>query len=372
MGAAMNLENIKNLALDDLKERLKALSVEKYRFDQVLRWIYERDVADFSEMSNLSKKLREDLSAQFSLERLKVETEQVSSDGTRKYLLRLPDGQTVESVLIPNEGRLTLCISSQVGCAMACRYCLTATVGLKRHLTQWEIVEQVMTVKRNLREGERISNIVFMGMGEPMHNLKAVIPAVQVLVDDRCLNLSKRKVTVSTSGLVPEMLEFGNASDVKLAISLCATTNEVRDVLVPINRKYPLEALLEACRKYPLGKKGKITMEYVMLAGVNDLPEDAKRLTKLLATIPCKINLIPFNEFPGSEFSRPSDESVRRFQKYLLDHGFQTNIRSSRGQDILGACGQLKAAFESRARPPIKSPLLLKKNSFSPNSERSV
>ncbi len=240
---------------------------------------------------------------------------------------------------------------------MACRYCLTGLLGLKRHLSQFEILEQVMAVRRHLREGEKITNIVFMGMGEPLHNLAAVVPAVQILIDPRCLNFSKRKVTVSTSGLVPQMLEFGSKSDVKLAISLCATTDAIRDILVPINRKYPLEVLLEACRKYPLPPKGKITMEYVMLSGVNDTMEDAKRLTKILAKVPCKINLIPFNEFPGSEFKRPSDEWVRQFQKYLLDRGFQTNIRTSRGRDILGACGQLKAEMEPKYRAPAKFPV---------------
>ncbi len=350
-------ENIKSLPLETLSERLKTLGVETYRLQQVLQWIYALDISDFSEMTNLSKKLREDLSAQFKIERLPIATEQQSLDGTRKYLLRLHDGETVESVLIPNDGRLTLCISSQVGCAMACRYCLTGFLGLKRGLTQFEILEQVMAVKRNLQEGEKITNIVFMGMGEPMHNLKAVIPAVQILIDPRCLNLSKRKVTVSTSGLVPEMLEFGKHSDVKLAISLCATTNEIRNVLVPINRKYPLEVLLKACQDYPLTPRGKITMEYVMLSGVNDTMEDAQRLTKILARIPCKINLIPFNEFPGSEFKRPTEEWVRKFQHYLLDHGFQTNIRTSRGSDILGACGQLKAEMEPKSRPPVKLPV---------------
>jgi 23S rRNA (adenine2503-C2)-methyltransferase len=350
-------QNIKSLSLTDLSLRLKELGVEKYRLQQVLQWIYDRDITDFSEMTNLSKSLREELSKKFTIQRLPIELEATSVDTTRKYLIRLEDGETVESVLIPVEGRITLCISSQVGCAMACRYCLTGFLGLKRNLSQFEIIEQVMAVRRSLKEGEKITNIVFMGMGEPMHNLQAVIPAVQILTDLRCLNFAKRKVTVSTSGLVPQMLEFGKQCDAKLAISLCATTNEIRDILVPINRKYPLEVLLEACRQYPLPPRGKITMEYVMLAGVNDTMEDAKRLTKLLASIPCKINLIPFNEFPGAEFKRPSDESIRQFQKYLLDHRFQTNIRTSRGRDILGACGQLKAEMEPKYRAPVKIPL---------------
>jgi len=350
----MNLENIKNISIETLSLRLEEMGLESYRLGQVLQWVYERDVASFDEMTNVSKKLKEELMKVFRIARLPIETEQRSSDGTRKFLIRLDDSETVESVLIPNEDRLTLCISSQVGCAMACRYCLTGLIGLKRHLSQFEILEQVMAVKRRLSEGEKITNIVFMGMGEPLHNLKAVVPAVHILVDPRCLSFSKRKVTVSTSGLVPQMLEFGRLSDVKMAVSLCATTDEVRDVLVPINRKYPLEVLLKACREYPLKPKGKITMEYVMLSGVNDTMDDAKRLTKLLATVPCKINLIPFNEFPGSEFKRPRDEWVRSFQKYLLDRGFQTNIRTSRGRDILGACGQLKADFKPKSRPPAK------------------
>lgn len=352
----MQKTNIKNIPLSQLEAELAEMDVKKYRLQQVLQWLYERDVSSFEEMSNLSKKLRQELDERYCIERLPIVSEQCSTDGTRKYLIRLNDNETVESVLIPNEDRLTICISSQVGCAMSCRYCLTGLLGLKRNLTQFEITEQVMVVKRNLREGERMSNIVFMGMGEPMHNLKSVIPAVHILVEPRCLNFSKRKVTVSTSGLVPEMLEFGSQSDVRLAISLCATTNEMRNVLVPINKKYPLEVLLDACRKYPLPKRGRITMEYVMLAGVNDTKEDAKRLTKILSDVPCKINLIPFNEFPGSEFKRPTDESVRQFQNYLAERDFQTNIRSSRGRDILGACGQLKAEHEPKSRAPVKLP----------------
>ncbi len=348
--------NIKSVPLGELEEILKKWGVEKFRLQQVLQWIYERDIADFEEMSNLSKVLRQKLAEHFKIERLPIAFQQRSEDGTRKFLIKLSDGETVESVLIPNDDRQTLCISSQVGCAMACRYCLTGLVGLKRHLSQFEILEQVMAVKRELAGSIKMSNIVFMGMGEPLHNLKNVIASVEIMVDARCLHFSKRKITVSTSGLVPEMLEFGKHSDVKLAISLCATTNELRNVLVPINRKYPLEVLLEACRKYPLKPRGRITMEYVLLEGINDRLEDAARLFKILKGVPCKVNVIPFNEFPGSEFRRPSDESVRAFQKYLLEKGLQTNIRTSRGSDILGACGQLKAEMEVKARKPLKLP----------------
>ncbi len=348
--------NIRSIPLPELSQILKDWGVERFRLQQALQWIYERDIASFEEMTNLSKKLREQLAENFSLERLPIVLQQKSEDGTRKFLIKLSDGETIESVLIPNEDRQTLCISSQVGCAMACRYCLTGLVGLKRHLSQFEILEQVMVVKREVPE-TKISNIVFMGMGEPLHNLKNVLPAVEIMVDERCLQISKRKITVSTSGLVPEMLEFGKHSDVKLAVSLCATTNELRDVIVPINRKYPLEALMDACKKYPLKPRGRITMEYVMLAGVNDSLEDAARLLKILRGVPCKVNLIPFNEFPGCEFKRSSDEQVRAFQKYLLDRNLQTNIRTSRGSDILGACGQLKAEMEPKMRSPVKLPM---------------
>lgn len=348
--------NIKNLSLTDLAHCLKEMGIEKYRLQQVVRWLYSEDVADFSEMTNLSKALRQELGEKFAIERLPLQTEQASEDGTRKYLLQLPDAQTIESVLIPSENRLTLCVSSQVGCAMACRYCLTGRLGLKRNLTQFELLEQVLAVQRSLPEERKITNLVFMGMGEPMQNLEALLPALEILLHDLGLNFSKNKITVSTSGLVPEMLEFGSKSEVKLAISLSATTNELRDLLVPVNKRYPLEALLEACRQYPLKRRGRITFEYVVLEGVNDSLEDAKRMARLLADIPSKINLIPFNEFPGSEFKRPSDAKLRELQDYLLKRGFQTNIRASRGRDILGACGQLKAAYEPRKRLPLQWP----------------
>ncbi len=346
----MSQENIKSLPLPELSSRLKEMEIEKYRLQQVIQWLYQKDAADFSQMTNLAKNLRENLSKVFFIERLQFESEQISSDGTRKYLIRLHDHETIESVLIPSENRITLCISSQVGCAMSCRYCLTGLMGIKRNLTQFEILEQVMLVRRHLREGERLTNIVFMGMGEPMQNLPAVLPALEIMTNDIGLGLSRHKVTVSTCGLVPQMLEFGAKSNVKLAISLSATTNELRDFLVPVNKRYPLEVLMEGCRHYPLPNRDRITFEYVTLADLNDSLEDAKRMKKLLNGIPCKINLIPFNEFPGSEFKRPSDQQMRILQDYLLKAGYQTNIRASRGRDILGACGQLKAAMEPKKK----------------------
>jgi 23S rRNA (adenine2503-C2)-methyltransferase len=266
-------------------------------------------------------------------------------------LFELSDRESVESVLIPNDKRQTLCISTQVGCAMACSFCLTGRLGLTRNLNHYEIVEQVMAVRRAVQPETRITNIVYMGMGEPLHNFDETIESLKILLDERGLNFSKNKVTVSTSGLVPQIKKFGELTDVKLAISLTATTDETRERLIPLNRKHNLAALLKACREYPLKGKRRITFEYTLLKGVNDSQDDAKRLVKLLAGIPAKVNLIPFNDFPGSGFERTSDETMLAFQKYLLDRHVQANIRVSRGRDILGACGQLKAKMEERRVP---------------------
>lgn len=348
--------NIKSLTLSELTEILVSWGVEGYRLDQVFRWLYHEDVASFEEMSNLSKALRQKLAEHFYVGRLVPTTVQTSEDGTRKYLFTLGDKESVESVLIPNEERQTLCISTQVGCAMACAFCLTGRVGLTRHLNHFEIVEQVMAVRRAVKTEARITNIVYMGMGEPLHNLDETVESLKILLDERGPNFSKNKVTVSTSGLVPQIKKFGELSDVKLAISLTATTDEIRDKLIPINRKYNLEALLQACREYPLKSRDRITFEYTLLKGVNDSLEDAKRLIALLKGIPAKINLIPFNDFGGSGFERSSDEAMHAFQKYLLDRHVQANMRTSRGRDILGACGQLKATMEERKRVPQAFP----------------
>ncbi|HCU25247.1 MAG TPA: 23S rRNA (adenine(2503)-C(2))-methyltransferase RlmN [Deltaproteobacteria bacterium] len=347
--------NIKSLTLAELTALLHSWGVEGYRFDQIFRWLYQKDVADFSEMTNLSKAIRARLDENFSIERLQPAAVQTSSDGTRKFLFQLSDQESIESVLIPNGERQTLCISTQVGCAMACSFCLTGTLGLTRHLSHYEIVEQVMAVQRAVAPEVKITNVVYMGMGEPLHNFDSVVESVRLLIDERGINLSKNRVTVSTSGLVPQMLKFGESLDVKLAVSLSATTDEVRDVLIPINRKYDLKTLLQACRDYPMKRRNRITFEYTLLAGVNDSLEDAKRLIKLLQGIPAKVNLIPFNEFPGSIYRRCEDEVMLRFQKYLLDRHVQANIRISRGRDILGACGQLKAEMEQRRSPKPSS-----------------
>lgn len=348
--------NLKSLTLSELDQIFKSWGVEGYRLQQVFQWIFQKDISDFDEMTNLSKELRAKLKEHFSLDRLTPETVQVSEDGTRKFLFRLSDKESVEAVLIPNEERQTLCLSTQVGCAMACNFCLTGTLGLTRHLSHYEIVEQVMAVQRAVAPEVRLTNLVYMGMGEPLHNLDNVLESIKILLDERGLNFSKNKITVSTCGLVPQILKFGEAVDVKLAISLTATDDETRDKLIPVNRRYPLAELLEACKKYPLKHRGRITFEYTLLKGVNDSMDDAKRLVKLMEGIPAKINLIPFNEYPGAPYERSCDATMFRFQKYLLDRHIQTNIRQSRGRDILGACGQLKATMESKSKGRVSPP----------------
>ena len=292
--------------------------------------------------TNLSKDFRQELEKIASISNLEPEVIEASADGTKKYLFRLADGNAIESVLIPDEDRTTLCISSQVGCAMGCEFCLTGTFKLTRNLTTAEIVNQVCAVKRL----EPVRNIVFMGMGEPLANLKNVIGALKILTDPDGFQFSTRKVTVSTAGLVPEMAELGAAVTVNLAVSLNATTDEVRDRIMPINRRYPLKALLAACKAFPLPSRRWITMEYVMIRGVNDSLDDARRLVRLISNIPSKVNLIPFNEHDGCAFQTPNQDTIDRFHKFLLDKHVTVITRSSRGSDISAACGQLKGRLD--------------------------
>lgn len=363
---------------EELERTLDARAAQqaRYRSKQIFSWVYQRGVTDWNAMSDLSKDLREWCAVNIPIFRLSQRIARQAQDGTHKFLWDLGDHKTIESVIIPaalqeREGaeafgedledgrrfagreaeqkdltngtwkRLTACISSQVGCAMGCKFCLTGIQGLDRHLAVHEIVTQV----HELRMMAPITNIVFMGMGEPLHNLDHVAKACQILLDPDGLNFSKRKVTVSTSGIVPAIEELGRRVDVSLAISLNGTTDEQRSLVMPVNKKWNIEALLNACRNYPLGPHRRITFEYVMLKGINDSLEDAARIVKLTRSIPSKINLIPFNEHPGSEFKRPSDETVRSFQRYLLDRGLTATVRISRGRDILAACGQLRSIF---------------------------
>jgi 23S rRNA (adenine2503-C2)-methyltransferase len=336
---------IKSLTLDELRERLSPMGLKNYRAGQIFSWIYQRHAVSFGEMTNIAKGERELLDSVFVITAPATLRVERSSDGTRKFLFELYDRHTIESVLIPDENRQTLCISSQVGCRQACRFCLTARSGFVRNLKAHEIADQVLEVSRVLlQEGTRgITNIVLMGMGEPLANLDEVIKALRVITSDKGMGISPRRITVSTNGLVPEIARLGASGlKVNLAVSLNAANDEVRDRIMPVNKRYPIRELLTACRRFPLEPRRRITFEYVLLKNINDSPEDALRVAKLLRGIKCKVNLIPFNPFPGSEFQRPDDSTVRRFQKVLLDHQYTAPVRESRGRDISAACGQLR------------------------------
>ena len=337
-------QDIKNFTLDELTEALIGTGKERFRARQIFKWIYKRDVENFEQMTDLSKDLRAELDTGFCIPRFSLLDQMQSSDGTRKLLFELHDGQTVETVLIPNErNRQTLCISSQVGCALACGFCRTGKGGFVRNLTAGEIVEQVLASTRQAEPGQRITNIVLMGMGEPLLNYDNTLRAIRIFYADDGLNYSARKITLSTAGIVPAIEQLGKEIEVSLAISLHATDNETRARLMPISKKYTLEQLLEACRKYPLGTRRRITFEYLLIDGINDSDEDARRLARLLAPIKAKINLIVFNPFDECEFKRPSDLRVAAFQKILLDRSVTAMLRKSRGGDILAACGQLRS-----------------------------
>jgi len=338
-------KNIKSFTLDELVEALTSRGLRKFRAAQIIEWIYRNHASAFSEMTNISKAERDLLDETFLLPSPRVIRVEQSSDGTRKFLFEMEDGHRIESVLIPDNDRQTLCISSQVGCQQACRFCLTGNGGFIRNLLAYEIADQVLEVSGLLaREHSRgITNIVLMGMGEPLANFDEVVKALRMITSDAGLGFSPRRVTLSTDGLVPELDRLGKTGTrVNIAISLNATTDEVRNELMPVNRRYPIKALLASCRHYPLEPRRRITFEYVMLQDVNDAGEDAQRLAILLRGIKCKINLIPFNPFPGSTFKRPDDRTVRKFQQILLDQHYATSVRESRGRDISAACGQLR------------------------------
>ena len=331
--------DLKSLNREELEEFLSLFGKEKYRTKQVLRWIYQRYMTDFSEMTDLAKQFRQQLAEQAIISTLEPEFVETSQDGTRKYLFRLDDGESVEAVKIPmDEDRATLCISTQVGCAMGCQFCMTGTFGLARNLRPEEIVNQVCAA---LQDGP-IGNIVLMGMGEPLHNLDNVVKALQIFYLDDGLGYGTRRITLSTCGLVPEIKELSQRIKVHLAISLNATTDEVRSQLMPINQRYPLSELMAACRDYALVTKQRVTFEYILIAGVNDTLADAKRLVKLMHGVRSKVNLIAYNEHAAAEFKAPTAESIKTFQSYLLQRDIVATLRASKGQDISAACGQLK------------------------------
>ena len=338
----MEQVDIKNFSLENLEAFLMGLGKEKYRAKQIFKWLYQRGAKSFDDMTNLSKEFRRELSLKARISSLEPETVEISKDGTKKFLFVLEDGSSIESVLIPEEDRATLCVSTQVGCAMGCRFCLTGTFKLTRNLTCSEIVNQVCAVQAS----DRITNIVLMGMGEPLANLDNVIPALQIMTSPDGFQISSRRVTVSSSGLVPEIARLGESVTVNLAVSLNATTDEQRNLLMPINRTYPIAKLMAACRKFPLPNRRMITIEYVLVRGINDSIEDARRLVKLLKGIPVKVNLIRFNEYEGCEFQSPEQASIDRFHAYLLEKNLTVITRASRGADISAACGQLRARME--------------------------
>ena len=336
--------DIKELTNDQLVSWLQSKGLEPYRAAQILKWIYLRQTDTFDIMTNVGKEIRKLLSNHFSIARLEKARIETSLDGSKKYLFKLNDGKYVESVLIPEKDHYTLCISTQVGCAQGCRFCLTARGGLVRNLTRGEIIAQVRDVSNYLDGPKRLTNIVLMGMGEPLANYSNVVSAINTITDNNYgLGFSNRRLTLSTAGLVPKLSDLGRDTSVNLAISLNATDNKTRNMLMPINLKYPLEKLLDACAVYPLLPRRRITFEYILIKGINDSIKDAKRLVKLLRPIRAKINLIPFNEYEGSEFNRPEDSAILNFKDILNKNNYTAIIRYSKGQDISAACGQLGA-----------------------------
>jgi 23S rRNA (adenine2503-C2)-methyltransferase len=333
--------DLKGLDAHETEQWAKDQGFEPFRGRQIRQWLFKKLVTSFEEMTNLPKNLRTLLQKKALITALECLKIQESEDSTKKYLLRLKDGHVIESVLIPERDHYTLCISSQVGCAMDCRFCLTAKQGLKRNLTPSEIIEQVIHVKRSIPDQDRLRNIVFMGMGEPLANYEAVKKATFNLMNDDGLNFSRRRITLSTCGLVPDIRRWGREMNIKLAVSLNAPDDEIRDMLMPVNRKYPLNELLEACRTFPLHKGERITFEYILIKEINDREQDARNLARLLSGIRAKINLIPLNPHKGTQMLPPSKETVLRFQEILLKKHFTAIVRESRGNDILAACGQL-------------------------------
>ena len=336
--------NIIEYTPEQLVAWLTERDIAAYRADQILKWIYLRQADSFDLMTNLSKDIRGLLAQHFVIGRLEAEKIEISRDGSRKYLFKLSDGKHIESVLIPERDHYTLCVSSQVGCAQGCLFCLTASGGFERNLTRAEIIAQVRDIKNELDDSEQLRNIVFMGMGEPLANYKNLVSALDTITDnDAGLRFATRRITVSTAGMVSRLIALGRDTKANLAISLNATDNDTRSRLMPINRKFPIEELLETCRQLPLPAGRRITFEYILIKGVNDSEADARRLAKLLQPIRCKVNLIPFNSHEGCDFERPPESEIQAFYKILFDKNYTVIVRRSKGQDISAACGQLRA-----------------------------
>ncbi len=353
------------LSRDDLKQVLAEAGLEPFRAGQLWQWIYWHGVTDFSLMTNIAKKTREQLAEQFVIDRPGIVTEQRSVDGTRKWLLRFADGNEAETVNIPEEDRGSVCVSSQVGCTLTCSFCHTGTQPLVRNLSAAEIVGQFMVARDSYGEWptptadatRMLSNIVMMGMGEPLYNFDNVVAALKIVMDDQGIALSRRRITLSTSGVVPMIPKVGEALDVNLAVSLHAVSDEVRDTLVPINKKWPIAELLKACADYPGARNSRrITFEYAMLKGINDSDADARELVRLLTPIHAKVNLIPFNPWPGAPYECSSNNRIHRFAEIVNDGGLSAPVRTPRGRDIFAACGQLKSASLRGRREKVVTP----------------
>ena len=336
------LPNLRDMTLEEIEGFIAAHGKEKYRARQIMKWLYRQGAVSFAEMTDLATDLRTALARLARIGQPEIETVQTSADTTRKVLFRLEDGLFIESVLIPGKNHWTICISTQAGCRMGCRFCRTGQRGLKRNLRPSEITSQIQLLQRTLPEGPRIRNIVLMGMGEPLDNYDAVLKAIRIITSDYGLGFSNRKVTLSTCGLAPMIARLGSEICINLAISLNAPDNQKRSELMPVNRRYPLEKLLNACRDYNMPGRRMLTFEYILMAGINDSARDAETLAGLLKDLRCKLNLIAFNEFPGSPYKTPSAASISAFQQILLDNHYTAVLRASKGRDIFAACGQLQ------------------------------
>lgn len=357
MTTATDKVNLLGLTQPQLESFFESIGEKRFRAGQVMKWIHHFGIDDFDAMSNLGKALKEKLKAAAEIRGPEIVSEDISRDGTRKWVIRVASGSCVETVYIPQNGRGTLCVSSQAGCALDCSFCSTGKQGFNSNLTAAEVIGQVWIANKSFgsvpaKIDRAITNVVMMGMGEPLLNFDNVVAAMRIMMDDLGYGISKRKVTLSTSGVVPMIEELAKHIDVSLALSLHAPNDELRNELVPINRKYPLAMLLDACQRYirQLGEKRVLTIEYTLLKDVNDRPEHALQMIELLRNVPCKINLIPFNPFPHSGYERPSKNATRRFQELLMQAGFNVTVRTTRGDDIDAACGQLVGQVMDRTR----------------------
>jgi 23S rRNA (adenine2503-C2)-methyltransferase len=343
----MNKPNLKDMDLLEIETCIAPLGKERYRARQIVKWMYQQGAESFEEMTNLSNDFRASLHHMARIGQPDIVKIQTSTDGTKKILFRLEDGLFIESVLIPGKNHWTVCVSTQAGCQMGCTFCLTGKQGFRRNLLPSEITGQITGLRFNTPEGANIKNIVMMGMGEPLANYENTLKAIRIITSDFGFGFSNRKITVSTCGIAPVIEQLGKDICVNLAIALNAPDNETRSALMPVNKKYPLETLLAACRNYPMPGRRMLTFEYILIAGINDSPKDAEKLARLLKKIRCKLNLIAFNEFPGSLFKAPSQEAIHTFQQILLNHHYTSIIRASKGSDILAACGQLSGRMRT-------------------------